>query len=63
MMMKMVIAVAMGIYRVSTMSRAASVLAKQFTSVILFKLHNPPSGRYCYYPHFTDGETGAKRFK
>ena len=29
-----------------TMSQASSIQAKQFTSVVLFKLHSPPSGRY-----------------
>ena len=45
-MRKMTIIIAVGIYCVLTMSQASSIQAKQFTSVVLFKLHSPPLGRY-----------------
>ena len=40
------IIIAVGIYCMLTVSQASSIQAKQFTSVVLFKLHSPPSGRY-----------------
>ena len=61
--MKMMLIIAISIYCVLAMSQASSVQARQFTSIILFKLHSPPSGRYYYDPHFTDEETEAERFK